>query len=168
LGTGLAVVSAVVLLAAPVGYRFGILPLGVALLTLLRCGAWRNRRSGGVADDLRRGADPAEGSPARRFAGRDQSSRRSRPRRHSRPLPSGSSEASDPRHHHRHAGASGVRRRAAAARDRAQHHGVRRRKNRLAAAQRLPGPSAADPAAGRIEATDTTFWYGFKDMWSSG
>jgi uncharacterized protein (DUF1499 family) len=40
LGAGLAVVSALLLLAAPVGYRLGILPLRFALLTLLRWGAY--------------------------------------------------------------------------------------------------------------------------------
>jgi len=40
LGAGLAVASALVLLAAPVGYRLGIVPLRVALLTLLRWGAY--------------------------------------------------------------------------------------------------------------------------------
>jgi uncharacterized protein (DUF1499 family) len=44
LGAGLAVASALVLVAGPVGYRFGILPLRVALLTLLRWGAY-----GGIA-----------------------------------------------------------------------------------------------------------------------
>lgn len=44
LGAGLAVASALVLLAGPVGYRLGILPLRVALLTLLRWGAY-----GGIA-----------------------------------------------------------------------------------------------------------------------
>jgi uncharacterized protein (DUF1499 family) len=44
LGAGLAIASALVLLAAPVGYRFGILPLRVALQTLLRWGAY-----GGIA-----------------------------------------------------------------------------------------------------------------------
>jgi uncharacterized protein (DUF1499 family) len=40
LGAGLAVASALVLLAGPVGYRFGILPLRVALQSLLRWGAY--------------------------------------------------------------------------------------------------------------------------------
>ncbi len=40
LGAGLAVVSALVLLAAPVGYRLGVLSIRVALLTLLRWGAY--------------------------------------------------------------------------------------------------------------------------------
>jgi uncharacterized protein (DUF1499 family) len=44
LGAGLAVASALVLLAGPVGYRLGILPLRVALLTVLRWGAY-----GGIA-----------------------------------------------------------------------------------------------------------------------
>ena len=44
LGAGLAVASALVALAGPVGYRLGILPLRVALLTLLRWGAY-----GGIA-----------------------------------------------------------------------------------------------------------------------
>jgi uncharacterized protein (DUF1499 family) len=44
LGAGLAVASALVLLAAPVGYRLGILPLRVALQSLLRWGAY-----GGIA-----------------------------------------------------------------------------------------------------------------------
>jgi uncharacterized protein (DUF1499 family) len=44
LGAGLAVASALVFLAAPVGYRLGILPLRVALLTVLRWGAY-----GGIA-----------------------------------------------------------------------------------------------------------------------
>jgi uncharacterized protein (DUF1499 family) len=44
LGAGLAIVSALVLVAAPVGYRLGILPLRVALLTLLRWGVY-----GGIA-----------------------------------------------------------------------------------------------------------------------
>lgn len=44
LGAGLAVASALVLLAGPVGYRLGILSLRVALLTLLRWGAY-----GGIA-----------------------------------------------------------------------------------------------------------------------
>lgn len=44
LGAGLAVVSALVLVAAPAGYRLGILPLRVALLTLLRWGVY-----GGIA-----------------------------------------------------------------------------------------------------------------------
>ena len=44
LGAGLAVASALVLLAGPVGYRIGILPLRVALLTFLRWGAY-----GGIA-----------------------------------------------------------------------------------------------------------------------
>jgi uncharacterized protein (DUF1499 family) len=44
LGAGLVVASALVLLAGPVGYRLGILPLRVALLTVLRWGAY-----GGIA-----------------------------------------------------------------------------------------------------------------------
>jgi uncharacterized protein (DUF1499 family) len=44
LGAGLAVASALVLIAAPVGYRLGIVSLRVALLTLLRCGVY-----GGIA-----------------------------------------------------------------------------------------------------------------------
>jgi uncharacterized protein (DUF1499 family) len=40
LGAGLAVASALLLLAGPVGYRFGILPLRVALQVLLRWGAY--------------------------------------------------------------------------------------------------------------------------------
>ena len=44
LGAGLAVASALVLLAAPVGYRLGMLPLRVALQTFLRWGAY-----GGIA-----------------------------------------------------------------------------------------------------------------------
>jgi uncharacterized protein (DUF1499 family) len=46
-GAGLAVASALVLIAAPVGYRLGIVPLRVALLTLLRWGAY-----GGIAAAL--------------------------------------------------------------------------------------------------------------------
>jgi uncharacterized protein (DUF1499 family) len=44
LGAGLAVASALILLAAPVGYRLGILSLRVALQSLLRWGAY-----GGIA-----------------------------------------------------------------------------------------------------------------------
>jgi uncharacterized protein (DUF1499 family) len=44
LGAGVAVASALVLVAAPVGYRLGIVPLRVALLTLVRWGAY-----GGIA-----------------------------------------------------------------------------------------------------------------------
>ena len=44
LGAGLAVASALVLLAAPVGYRLGLLPLRVALQSLLRWGVY-----GGIA-----------------------------------------------------------------------------------------------------------------------
>jgi uncharacterized protein (DUF1499 family) len=40
LGAGLAVASALLLLAGPVGYRLGIVPLAVALQTLLRWGAY--------------------------------------------------------------------------------------------------------------------------------
>ena len=40
LGAGLAVASALLLLAGPLGYRFGMLPLRVALQTLLRWGAY--------------------------------------------------------------------------------------------------------------------------------
>jgi uncharacterized protein (DUF1499 family) len=40
LGAGLAVASALVLVAGPVGYRLGIVPLRVALQTLLRWGAY--------------------------------------------------------------------------------------------------------------------------------
>jgi len=40
LGAGLAVASALVLLAAPLGYRLGVLSLRLALLTLLRWGAY--------------------------------------------------------------------------------------------------------------------------------
>ena len=40
LGAGLAIASALVLLAAPLGYRLGILSLRLALLTLLRWGAY--------------------------------------------------------------------------------------------------------------------------------
>src|SRR5688572_25610799 len=40
LGAGLAVASALVLLGGPVGYRLGFLSLRVALLTLLRWGAY--------------------------------------------------------------------------------------------------------------------------------
>ena len=40
LGAGLAVASALVLLAGPVGYRLGLLPLRVALLTFLTWGAY--------------------------------------------------------------------------------------------------------------------------------
>ena len=44
LGAALAVVSLLVLLAGPVGYRLGVLPLRIALLTLLRWSAY-----GGIA-----------------------------------------------------------------------------------------------------------------------
>jgi uncharacterized protein (DUF1499 family) len=44
LGAGLAVASALMLIAAPVGYRLGIVPLRVALLTLLKWGVY-----GGIA-----------------------------------------------------------------------------------------------------------------------
>jgi uncharacterized protein (DUF1499 family) len=44
LGAGLAVASALVLIAAPVGYRLGLVPLRVALLILLKWGAY-----GGIA-----------------------------------------------------------------------------------------------------------------------
>ena len=44
LGAGLAVASALVLLAAPIGYRLGILPLRIALQSFLRWGAY-----GGIA-----------------------------------------------------------------------------------------------------------------------
>jgi uncharacterized protein (DUF1499 family) len=44
LGAGLAVASALVLLAGPVGYRIGVFPLRVALLTLMRWGVY-----GGIA-----------------------------------------------------------------------------------------------------------------------
>ena len=44
LGAGLAVASALILLAGPVGYRLGILPLRIALQILLRWGAY-----GGIA-----------------------------------------------------------------------------------------------------------------------
>lgn len=40
LGVGLAVVAAVLLLAAPIGYRVGVLPLRTSLLTVLRWGAY--------------------------------------------------------------------------------------------------------------------------------
>lgn len=40
LGAGLAIASALVLLAAPLGYRLGVLSLRLALLTLLRWGAY--------------------------------------------------------------------------------------------------------------------------------
>ena len=39
-GAGLVVASALTLLAAPVGYRLGIVPLRTALLTLFRWGAY--------------------------------------------------------------------------------------------------------------------------------
>ena len=39
-GAGLALLSTVVLLAAPLGYRWEVLPLLIALLTVLRWGAY--------------------------------------------------------------------------------------------------------------------------------
>ena len=155
LGAGLAVASALVLLAGPVGYRLGILPLRVALLTLLRWGAYAGIAAAVVsliglvvtlAGRGKRGA--ASCWPRSVFSSESSSSA----------FPAASAwvrQTSDPRHHHRHAGSSRVRRRAATPRERAQHHGVRRRKNRFAAARGLSGSSAADierPATAGVRA----------------
>ena len=49
LGAGLAVASALILIAAPVGYRLGIVPLRVALLTFLRWGVYGGIAAAGAA-----------------------------------------------------------------------------------------------------------------------
>lgn len=196
LGAGLAVASALVLLAGPVGYRLGILSLRVALLTLLRWGAY-----GGIAaavvsliglvvtlarpKAVRRGSLLATisflvgvvliGTPGRFRLGPPKP-----------PIHDITTDTQDPPEY------VAVLPLRANAPNTTAYGG-----ERIASQQReaypdvqplmldVPPPqafdralstvremgwdlAAADATTGRIEATDTTFWYGFKDDVASG
>jgi len=191
LGAGLAVASALVLLAAPVGYRLGILPLRVALQTLLRWGAY-----GGIAAavvslaglvvtlsrprEARRGVMLAAisllvglvlvGIPGRFRVGP--------------PKPPIHDITTDTREPPEYVAVLPLRVNAPnttvyggekiAAQQREAYPDLQplllnvapsQAFDRALTAVREMGwePVAADAAAGRIEATDTTFWFGFKD-----
>jgi uncharacterized protein (DUF1499 family) len=191
LGAGLAVVSALVLLAAPVGYRVGILPLRTALQTFLRWGAY-----GGIAAALvslaglvvtlmrpreaRRGILLAAisllvglalvGIPGRFRMGppkppiHDITTDMQEPPQYVAVLPLRANAPNTTVY-----GGEKI-----AAQQRAAYPDLqplmlnvapRQAFDRALGAVREMGWElvAADAAAGRIEATDTTFWFGFKD-----
>jgi uncharacterized protein (DUF1499 family) len=191
LGAGLAVASTLVLLAGPVGYRLGILPLRVALLTLLRWGVY-----GGIAAavvslaglvvtltrprEARRGIGLAVvslligivliGIPGRFRLGPPKP-----------PIHDITTDTQDPPEY---VAVLPLRANAPnttvyggekiAAQQRAAYPDVQPLPLNVPPAQAFERALAtvremgwdlvaADSAAGRIEATDTTFWYGFKD-----
>ena len=191
LGAGLAIASALVLLAGPVGYRLGVLPLRVALLTMLTWGVY-----GGIAAAVvslaglvvtlarprgaRRGILTAAigllvglvliGIPGRFRLGpptppiHDITTDTQDPPEYVAVLPLRADAPNTTVY-----GGEDI-----AARQREAYPDVRplmlsvpppQAFERALAAVRDMGWElvAADEAAGRIEATDTTFWYGFKD-----
>ena len=191
LGAGLAVASALVLLGGPLGYRLGILSLRVALLTLLRWGAYLAIGAAAVSlvgliatlarpKETRRGVALAAGSlvvaaaviamPLRFRIGppappiHDISTDTAEPPEYVAVLPlranapntttyAGEKIASQQRQAYPDLQPLILNVPPPQAFDRA-----------LAAVGEMGWDLvAADPAAGRIEATDTTFWFGFKD-----
>jgi uncharacterized protein (DUF1499 family) len=191
LGAGLAMASALLLLAAPLGYRLGVLSLRLALLTLLRWGAYLAIGAAAISligliitfarpKETRRGltlaaislvvAGALSAIPARFRMGPP-----------TPPIHDITTDMQDPPRY------VAVLRLRADAPNTTEYAG-----ERVAAQQReayedlqpailnVPPPRAfdralaavgkmgwdlveADAAAGRIEATDTTFWFGFKD-----
>jgi uncharacterized protein (DUF1499 family) len=191
LGAGLTIVAALVLLAAPVGYRLGVVSLGFALRTLLRWGAYLAVGAAVVSligllmtfvrpNAMRRGRLLAAASlimaatmvaiPARFRMGPP-----------APPIHDITTDTQDPPEY------VAVLPRRADAPNPTEYAG-----ERVAAQQRDAYPDLqpalldvapseaferalaavhemgwelveADAAAGRIEATDTTFWFGFKD-----
>src|SRR2546426_2954767 len=191
LGAGLAVASALTLLAAPIGYRLGVIPLRIALLTVLRWGAY-----GGIATlvvgliglgatlvrpkDRRRGVWLAATTlvlgavlltiPGRFLLGpsrppiHDITTDTEQPPQYVAVLPLRAT-APNPTVY----GGEAI-----AARQREAYPDVKplvlemppsRAFERALATVRAMGWQLveADAATGRIEATDTTFWFGFKD-----
>ena len=191
LGAGLAVASALTLLAAPIGYRLGVLPLRIALLTVLRWGAYGGAATAVVSliglgvtlmrpKDRRRGVGLAltslvlgaalVGFPARFRLGppkppiHDITTDTQQPPQFVAVLPL-RANAPNPTVY------GGER---IAASQRAAYPEVQplvlevappRAFERALATVRAMGWDLveADAATGRIEATDTTFWFGFKD-----
>jgi uncharacterized protein (DUF1499 family) len=191
LGVGLVIASALVLLAAPIGYRFGVVPLRFALQTLLRWGAYLAVVAAVLSllgliitlarpKETRRGLLLAAASlvialaliaiPARFRMGT--------------PAPPIHDITTDPQDPPQYVAVLPLR---ADAPNTTEYGG-----ERVAVQQREAYPDlqpailsvppsqaferalgaaremgweivAADAAAGRIEATDTTFWFGFKD-----
>lgn len=191
LGAGLAVTSALVLLAGPVGYRLGILPLRTALLTALTWGAYAGIAAAvvslaGLAATLIRPREARRGVllaavslivaaavvavPGRFRMGPP-----------APPIHDISTDTADPpeyvavlplRANAPNTTAYGGEK--IAAQQRTAYPDLRplvlnvappQAFERALASARGMGWDlvAADAAAGRIEATDTTFWYGFKD-----
>ena len=191
LGACLGVASALTLLAAPIGYRLGVIPLRIALLTVLRWGAY-----GGIATvvvaliglgatlmrpkDRRRGVSLAlttlvlgavlVGIPGRFGLGT--------------PKPAIHDITTDTQQPPQYVAVLPLRAKAPnttvyggeaiAARQRVAYPDVKplvlevppsRVFERALATARAMGWELveADAATGRIEATDTTFWFGFKD-----
>jgi uncharacterized protein (DUF1499 family) len=191
LGAGLAVASALLLVAAPVGYRLGIIPLRVALLTLLRWGAYGGMAAAvvsliGLASTLarpkhvRRGTALAAvslfvgvalvGLPGRFRLGppkppiHDISTDTVNPPEYVAVLPLRANAPNTTAY-------GGMK---IASQQREAYPDLQPLlltveppqafERALAAVHEMGWDLvAADPAAGRIEATDTTFWFGFKD-----
>jgi uncharacterized protein (DUF1499 family) len=191
LGACLGVASALTLLAAPIGYRLGVIPLRIALLTVLRWGAY-----GGIATvvvaliglgatlmrpkDRRRGVSLAlttlvlgavlVGIPGRFGLGppkpaiHDITTDTQQPPQYVAVLPLRAKAPNTTVY-----GGEAI-----AARQRDAYPDVKplvlevppsRAFERALATARAMGWELveADAATGRIEATDTTFWFGFKD-----
>jgi uncharacterized protein (DUF1499 family) len=187
----LGIASALTLLAAPIGYRLGVIPLRIALLTVLRWGAY-----GGVATvvvalaglgvtlmrprDRRRGAGPAVttlvlgailiGIPGRFLFGpsrpgiHDITTDMEQPPQYVAVLPLRAKAPNTTVY-----GGEAI-----AARQREAYPDVKPLVLEMAPPQAFERALAtvramgwdlveADAATGRIEATDTTFWFGFKD-----
>jgi len=191
LGAGLALASALTLLAAPIGYRLGIVPLRIALLTVLRWGAYGGAATAVVSliglgvtlmrpKDRRRGVGLAVttlvlGAALLGFPGRF---------RLGSPKPPIHDITTDTQQPPQYVAVLPLRANAPnptvyggeriAASQRAAYPDVQplvleiappRAFERALATVRAMGWDLveADAATGRIEATDTTFWFGFKD-----
>ena len=191
LGAALAVASALVLLAGPVGYRLGILPLSIALQTALRWGIYAGVAAvvislAGLVVTLRRPREARRGIvlaamslllaivvigiPGRFRLGplpppiHDITTDMQEPPEYVAVLPLRANAPNATRY-----GGEEI-----AAQQREAYPDLQplllnvppsEAFERALATVREMGWDlvAADPAAGRIEATDTTFWYGFKD-----
>jgi uncharacterized protein (DUF1499 family) len=191
LGAGLAVASALVLLCAPLGYRLGILSLRVALLTLLRWGVYLAIGATVVSlvglivtlarpKETRRGLALAAVSfviaaaviamPLRFRLGppappiHDITTDMVEPPEYVAVLPL-RANAPNPTTYAGEKIASQQRQAYPDLQPRILDVPPPRAFERALAAVDEMGWDlvAADPAAGRIEATDTTFWFGFKD-----
>ena len=190
LAAAVVVLAALTLLAAPVGYRLGVLPLRDRAAERAAVGCVRRRRGRRrVGPGARISACQAEGRPPRRLGGPAVPGARRRDVLDSGRLPRRTRQAAHSRHLDRHRGSAAVRRGGAA--EHARPDGLRRRGDCGAAARGVSGPPAGPAPTSRRPTRSNvrsrqctgcagsswrptsprdgsrrptpTFWFGFKD-----